>query len=346
LTAWWDAYRLPEKVIIKSFQRMEILDETNVALIGCGYWGRNLARNYAALGSLAYVYDSNTQAAEEVAQQYQVPYASFEDILESDVMGLVIATPAGRHFSFAQAGLTHNKHIFVEKPLSLYPGEARLLCTIARRRKKILMVGHLLQYHPAFLKLKELIAQGSIGKLQYIYSHRLSLGRFRKEENILWSFAPHDISMILALTGETPTRVFAIGGCYLTSHVHDITTTHLSFACGVDAHILVSWMHPYKEQELGVIGDRGMIVFDDTKPWEHKLQLYSHRIDTSNTPPVAEKAEVEFIPVQPAEPLRNECQHFLECMQTDQTPRTDGEEGSRVLTVLDRAQKSLQTPIR
>ncbi|MDR2417009.1 MAG: Gfo/Idh/MocA family oxidoreductase [Holosporales bacterium] len=320
------------------------MDEAKVALIGCGYWGRNLARNYAALDALACVYDSNAQAAEEVAQQYRVPSSSFEDILASDVTALVIATPAGRHFYFAQAGLTHDKHVFVEKPLCLYPGEARLLCTIARRRKKMLMVGHVLQYHPAFMKLKDLIAQEGIGKLQYIYSHRLSLGKFRNEENILWSFAPHDISMILALAGGEPTYIWTIGGCYLAPYVHDTTTTHLSFASGIDAHIFVSWLHPYKEQKLVVIGDHGMMVFDDTEPWERKLQLYPHQIDISNTPPVAEKAEVQFISLQPAEPLYNECQHFLDCIQTEQTPRTDGEEGLRVLAVLDKAQKSLLVP--
>lgn len=318
------------------------MEGIKIAVVGCGYWGKNLVRNYAELGVLSCVYDPNVSAAERASRDYRVPRCSFGGVLESDVQGVVIAAPAARHFALAHAVLKKKKHVFVEKPLSLEPEEARTLCQVAQDRQKVLMVGHLLQYHPAFLALKDFVAKGGIGKLQYIYSHRLSLGKFRNEENILWSFAPHDISMILGLAGEAPTRVSAVGGCYLTPRIHDVTTTHLSFANGIDAHVMVSWLHPYKEQKLVVIGNRGMMVFDDTEPWERKLQLYPHQINLSRGVPVAAKADVQFMPVEPAEPLRNECQHFLECIRTGQTPRTDGEEGVRVLEVLNRAQASLQ----
>ncbi|MDR0406670.1 MAG: Gfo/Idh/MocA family oxidoreductase [Holosporales bacterium] len=318
------------------------MTDIKIAVVGCGYWGKNLVRNYAELGVLACVCDANMPAAEQASKCYNVPCCSFEEILASDVSGVVIAAPAVQHFALARAVLERGKHVFVEKPLSLKPEDARTLCQLAQHQRKVLMVGHLLQYHAAFLSLKGFVAEGSIGKLQYIYSHRLNLGKFRNEENILWSFAPHDISMILSLADEAPTRVSAIGGCYLTSQIYDITTTHLSFSNGIDAHVLVSWLHPYKEQKLIVIGSHGAMVFDDTEPWERKLQLYSHQIDLSGTVPVAAKADVQFMPVAPMEPLRNECQHFIECIRTGKMPRTDGEEGARVLAVLDRAQASLQ----
>jgi UDP-2-acetamido-3-amino-2,3-dideoxy-glucuronate N-acetyltransferase len=203
------------------------------------------------------------------------------------------------------------------------------------------MVGHLLHYHPAFIKLKAMAQGGELGKIQYIYSNRLSLGKIRREENSLWSFAPHDISMILSLAHDMPDRVTAFGANYLHQSVADVTTTALSFPNGVHAHIFVSWLHPFKEHKLIVIADRKMAVFEDTQPWEKKLAIYPHSIKWENGQAVPEKSEVQYVPITPSEPLLAECRHFLECMESRAVPLTDGIEGARVLKVLDAAEKSL-----
>jgi UDP-2-acetamido-3-amino-2,3-dideoxy-glucuronate N-acetyltransferase len=203
------------------------------------------------------------------------------------------------------------------------------------------MVGHLLQYHPAFIRLKELAAGGELGRINYIYSNRLNLGKIRREENILWSFAPHDISMILTLAGEEPENVAATGGNYLHQKIADVTMTHLNFSSGLQAHIFVSWLHPFKEQKLVVVGDQKMAVFDDTLPWSEKLLLYPHEIKWEHNIPVASKAEAERVELTEAEPLRMECMHFLESIVTGKQPRTDGQEALRVLRVLNAAQRSL-----
>jgi len=203
------------------------------------------------------------------------------------------------------------------------------------------MVGHILQYHPAFLALKNMAEGGELGTLNYIYSHRLNLGKFRREENILWSFAPHDISMILALAGGTPESVLATGGSYLNRDIADVTTTHLTFPSGLRAHIFVSWLHPFKEQKMVVVGDRKMTVFDDTRPWQEKLAVYPHEITWDNGLPVPTRAEPSYVPLPEQEPLLMECRHFLECTVTGATPRTDAREGLRVLRVLNLSQESI-----
>ena len=314
-----------------------------IAVIGCGYWGKNLVRNFSELGVLASVCDANAALAEQTSAAYNVPALTLEQVLTSDVDGVVIAAPAAQHYDLARQVLLAGKHVFVEKPLSLQVADAKKLCELSAKEHKILMVGHLLQYHPAFLKLKDLIAKGTLGRLQYIYSNRLNLGKFRHEENILWSFAPHDISMILGLAGDLPETVYATGACHLNPHIHDVTTTHLSFKNGIQAHIFVSWLHPYKEQKLIVVGDRGMAVFDDSLPWDEKLTLYPHEVNWIDGLPTAQKADVVRVPLDVAEPLKLECQHFIDCITKPQQPRTDGVEGLQVLQVLDAAQQSLQT---
>ena len=203
------------------------------------------------------------------------------------------------------------------------------------------MVGHLLWYHPAVLRLKRLIDEGELGRIQYIYSNRLNLGKIRSEENILWSFAPHDVSVILGLVGETPAQIHAQGGNYLNDRIADVTVSLLSFASGVKAHIFVSWLHPFKEQKLVVVGDRKMAVFNDMEK-ENKLLLYPHVIRWEKNLPVPTKAEAEPIAFEPGEPLQAECLHFLDCIRTRATPRTDAREGLRVLKVLQGCQAALE----
>lgn len=313
-----------------------------IAVIGCGHWGKNLVRNFSELGALRAVCDENQASLERVKASYPGVKVTqhFADILEDeDVRACVIAAPAALHYGLARRALLAGKDVFVEKPLALRVAEGQELVTLAEQGKQVLMVGHLLQYHPAVVRLKQLVDDGSLGKIQYIYSARLNLGKVRTEENILWSFAPHDISVILRLLGEMPVEVAAHGGSYLNSKIPDVTVTNLSFAGGMRGHIFVSWLHPYKEQRMVVVGSHGMAVFDDLAA--DKLLVYEHRVDWINRAPVARSAEPRVIPVEAVEPLRVECEHFLQCIRDRATPMTDGINGLRVLEVLDACQRSL-----
>jgi len=323
--------------------------DVKVAVIGSGYWGKNLVRNLHTLGALGLICDKNETILAGFKEQYpevETCMAVSQVLASDDIQGVVIATPAETHFSLAREALLAGKHVYVEKPLVLDEGEGKELIGLAGEKELVLMVGHLLQYHPVFVRLKELASSGELGRINYIYSHRLNLGKIRREENILWSFAPHDISMILTLAGEKPEKVTATGGNYLHKKIADVTTTHLDFPSGLKAHIFVSWLHPFKEQKLVVVGDKKMAVFDDTLPWEDKLLLYPHEISWKQGMPVPTKAEPQRVDIPRAEPLKEECAHFLECISTGKTPRTDGREGLAVLEVLNRAQRDLSNEQR
>ncbi len=313
-----------------------------VAVIGCGHWGKNHVRNFHALGALVAVSDANADLAGKMSETYDVPAREVGEILaDTAIAGGVIAAPAEAHAELAIRALEAGKHVFVEKPLALTVAEAQGVLAAAQKAGRIVMVGHLLQYHSAFLKLKDMVAAGELGKLQYLYSNRLNLGKIRREENALWSFAPHDISMILALVGDMPTAVRAEGGSYLHEVIADVTTTHLTFPGGVQAHVFVSWLHPFKEQKLVVVGDKAMAVFNDGEPWDRKLLIYPHKIDWRDGVPTPEKADAQAVPLEESEPLRAECQHFLDSMAAGTAPRTDGEEGMRVLSVLEQAEADM-----
>jgi predicted dehydrogenase/acetyltransferase-like isoleucine patch superfamily enzyme len=295
------------------------------------------------LAALTAVHDPDPTTAATMAEHCGVPALGLDDILASpEIDAIAIAAPAAQHAQLAIAGLTAGKHVYVEKPLALDVADAERVCAAGDEAGRVVMVGHLLQYHPVFLRLSELVRGGTLGRIEYLYSNRLNLGRFRREENILWSFAPHDISMILSLVGSEPTSVHAVGSWPLHRDVADVTTTHLSFEGGEQAHVFVSWLHPFKEQKLVVVGDRGMAVFDDREPWESKLALYAHHVDWREGVPEPFRAEAQAIPVKEGEPLEAECRHFLECVVSGATPRTDGREGVRVLRVLQAAERSLQ----
>lgn len=318
--------------------------EVNIAVIGGGYWGKNLVRNFYELSCLHTVCDASEQTLAELKNQYQNIHTctNYQDVLaNSEVHAVVIAAPAELHYSLAKQALLSGKDVFVEKPLALDVQEGEALVALAEQHGRILMVGHLLQYHPAVDKLKELIAVGELGKLQYVYSNRLNFGKIRREENILWSFAPHDISVILSLLGEMPNAISATGSKHLSPHIEDTTVSHLSFPSGVKAHIFVSWLHPFKEQKLVVVGEKQMAVFDDTKPWEQKLVLYPHKVEWKNHMPQAAKAQGELIELPETEPLKTECQHFINSIQSRTPAKTDGQEGVNVLSVLNALQQSL-----
>jgi UDP-2-acetamido-3-amino-2,3-dideoxy-glucuronate N-acetyltransferase len=318
------------------------IDQASVAVVGCGHWGRNLVRTFAELGALAAVVDSDADAAAAVAQAHHVASRQLAEVLaDPAVDAIVIAAPAKDHASLAMRALDAGKHVYVEKPLALEVSDAERVVARAEELQLTLMVGHLLQYHPAFLVMKRLVAEGSLGELRYLYSNRLNLGRFRQEENILWSFAPHDISMLLSLVGEEPHLVTAVGSTYLSTGIPDVTTTHLAFPSGPRAHVFVSWLHPFKEQRLVVVGADSMAVFDDLQPWDTKLMVFEHGVEWEGARPVPVRAEGQPISLEVAEPLKLECQHFLERIADGAAPNTDGHEGLRVLRVLDAAQRSI-----
>jgi UDP-2-acetamido-3-amino-2,3-dideoxy-glucuronate N-acetyltransferase len=317
-----------------------------VAVIGGGYWGKNLVRNFHDLGALKLISDKNEAIMAGLRDQFKDldTCLALTDVLSrDDIQGVVISTPAETHFNIARESILAGKHVYVEKPLVLEEAEGRELIELAQKNNRVLMVGHLLQYHPVFVRLKEMARAGELGRINYIYSNRLNLGKIRREENILWSFAPHDISMILSLAGEAPESLITTGGNYLHQKIADVTTTHMDFPSGLQAHIFVSWLHPFKEQKLVVIGDKKMAVFDDTLPWEDKLLLYPHQINWKNNMPVPTKADPERVDIDQEEPLRQECRHFLNCIKNGTQPLTDGEEGLRVLSILNASQASLNS---
>jgi len=312
----------------------------SIAVIGCGYWGKNLVRNFNELGELQMICDATLGGrtlAEELAPNAEI-VSDFQQVLMSDVQGVAIATPAETHYSLVAQAIQAGKDVFVEKPLALTYEEGAHLVELAKHHERMLVVGHVLEYHPAILKLRELIDSGELGKVQYIYSNRLSLGKIRREENILWSFAPHDIAVILRLMGSVPFQVVACGGNYIQPNIADVTITNLLFNNGVRAHIHVSWLHPFKEQRLVVIGSKKMASFDDVSK---KLVLYDQRVDLKEGEPIPVKREGEEIAFADNEPLRMECQAFISAIESRVPAITDGESGLDVLNVLQAAQRSL-----
>ncbi|MGV8081459.1 MAG: Gfo/Idh/MocA family oxidoreductase [Syntrophales bacterium] len=323
------------------------VEPIRVAVVGAGYWGKNLVRNFHQLGVLAAVCDGSAAVREQVKKDYPESAVTddLKDVLKDPkVQAVVLATPAATHAHLAGEALRAGKHVFVEKPLSLTYGEGESLVALAGEKDRTLFVGHILQYHPAVIRLREMVRQGQVGRLRYIYSRRLSLGKIRREENILWSFAPHDISVILSLVGEDPSYVDSVGSNFLHARIADVTMTNLKFPSGVGAHIFVSWLNPFKEQRLVVVGDQGMLVFDDTQPVESKLVHYAHSIRWRDNIPVPEKGEGSPVDLKDVweEPLRAECRAFLEAVRTGAKPVTDGSEGLRVLRILEMSQRSLE----
>lgn len=312
-----------------------------VAVIGSGYWGKNLVRNFHQLGALAAVCDV-TEPGRATARQLAPDVPVLADVgallAAGGIDGVAIATPAETHFGVASQALAAGLDVFVEKPLALTFDDGARLVDAARRGKRVLMVGHVLEYHPAIAALKRLVDDGELGRVRYIYSNRLSLGKVRREENALWSFAPHDIAIILRLVGKTPFQVSATGGSYVTPNIADVTVTDLLFDNGVRAHIFVSWLHPFKEQRLVVIGERKMASFDDVNK---QLVLYDQRVEVEGGQPVPVKGEGRLVPFDADEPLRLECQAFLDAIRTREPPLTDGDSGLQVLSVLQAAQRSL-----
>jgi predicted dehydrogenase len=321
-----------------------------VGVAGLGYWGPNLARNLAALPGceLRWVCDPSEPARARVAPQFPGARATaeLEDLLADPALdAVVLATPVPTHAELAVRVAEAGKHCFVEKPLATTAADAQRAVDAAERAGRVLMVGHLLEYHPAVDRLRALLAEGELGELYYVYGNRLNLGKLRADENALWSLGAHDVSVILHLIDEEPAECTAHGRSYVRAGVEDVVFCYLRFPSGVVAHLHLSWLDPHKERRLTVVGARRMATFDDMR-LEGKLTLYDKGFDQdvrSWGEYLARSGEI-FSPELPAvEPLRVECEHFLECLRTGATPRSDGRSGLRVVRVLERLQRSLES---
>jgi UDP-2-acetamido-3-amino-2,3-dideoxy-glucuronate N-acetyltransferase len=324
---------------------LQVFDRS-LGLVGVGYWGKNLARNFHALGALKTICEADPE--KRTLNQKLYPDVnvtdSFTELLnDPQITCVAIAAPAFQHYQLAREALLAGKDVFVEKPMCMTVQEAEDLNHLATSEQRILMVGHILNFHPGVRKLFDMVRGGELGKIQYITSNRLNLGAIRTEENALWNFAPHDISIILALCGyRLPDDVRCVGSECVSPGVADLSLTTLRFGADIRAHIYVSWLSPYKEQRLVVVGSSGLAVFDDTKPWGEKLLIYrNHVAFTQQGVPHINSSEMEQVQLVEKEPLREECLHFLTCCKERMIPITSGAEGLRVMKVLEAAQYSM-----
>lgn len=316
----------------------------NIVVIGCGHWGKNHVRVLDELGHLYGVCDCSKVQLDQITLTYRC--MDYQDVFKDPkVDAVVIATPPDTHYRITMDALEAGKHALVEKPMALDTMAASNMIRSAELNKKVLMVGHILEYHPAIQALKRYVMMDSgLGDIRYIYSNRLNIGRVRRGEDVLQSFAPHDIGLITSMLGVSPTSVEVKETSYLTEGVSDVTVMHLDFAqIGVKAHIFVSWVHPVKEQRLVVIGEKGMAVFDDQS--NEKVRIYKHQVEFKEGESTAyiKKAEYELLDgaFKMAEPLKNELKHFVFCCEKGTSPHTNGNYGYEVVDVLERAQQKV-----
>ena len=325
---------------------------TNIAVVGAGGWGKNLIRNYYQIpaSTLKTVCDLDTKKLEQIQKLYPGvgKTTHFDDVInDPEIQGVVIATTGETHFELCSRALDAGKDVYVEKPFTLHVAEAEQLVAKADQLGRIVMVGHLLEYHPVVNRLKEMISAGDLGKIHYIYSQRLNLGTVREDENALWNFAPHDISVILYLLGKEAVDVSARGQCYLRKNIEDVVFLSINFADGTTGHVHVSWLDPHKVRKTTIVGNKKMAVFDDMEASE-KLRVYDKGAKFSedyNT--FAEYVGLRFgditIPhINVGEPLKLECTHFIDCINSRQQPLSDGRDGLSVIRVLEAAQKSIE----
>ena len=314
-----------------------------ILVAGMGHWGKNLVRNFDQLGVLHSVYDLNPIVKDFLTEKYPtVKYHSdFEiAIADKDVQAVALATPAISRYQMTKKALEAGKDVFLEKPLSTKVSDGQKLVELAEKNERILMVGHILQYHSAINKLKQLIGDGDLGQVRYLYSDRLNIAENRVEKNILWSFAPDDISVMLYLLHEEPLEIACQGGNYLNKGTIDLTLSKFSFPGSIRAHIFVSWLHPFKEQRLVVMGSKKIAVFVDAI--EDKLKLYPCKVEYNNHLPTEIEDDAEVVPIDNTEPLKMGCEHFIECIVSRRQPCTDGKEGLRVLKILDKCKSALE----
>ena len=316
-----------------------MVKELNIALIGCGNWGKNIARNLYEMGSLACVYDTNIKLSEKLSYDYSLPTLGLHKIFkDQNINAIVIASPAVTHKAIAIEALNNDKDVFVEKPFCLSLPDAQKLSELATNKNRILMVGHLLNYHNAFVKMKNLINNGKIGALQNIRANRLALGAIRSEESVIYDLSAHDISMILSIMNELPIDINVQSIHHNNNIGPDAVSVKLSFANGVTAFINSDWMCPYKEHRFSVIGTKGSLIFDDTRDWSNKLTFNPSIINEDNT---INFYPLEKIKVNENEPLKNELREFINSIQTRQNPLTDHREALKVQTVMEMIDRKL-----
>ena len=305
-----------------------------IAVLGCGYWGSNHIRTLKALGALHAVSDANGARAEGFASEQSCLAISPDDLFSrEDVDGIVMALPPQYHAELAIRAVEAGKDVLVEKPIALTVADGERAVAAANANKRVFMVGHVLRFHPAFERLKELIDAGELGEVKYIHSHRLGLGKFHTENDALWDLAPHDLSMILAITGSEPIEVRGEGAALL-DHLSDFAHLHMRFPNGMRSHLFTSRLNPYRERRLTVVGTKSMAVFDDVEPWEKKLAVYRHAVWQDSGQWAFTNNEPSYVEVEQGMPLTRELEHFLSCMKTRSAPRTSGEEAVAVLHIL------------
>ena len=318
--------------------------------VGLGAWGWNVTRNFAELKGcrVAACFDLDANKRDAASSNWPGIHAvdSFEKLLRHDIDAVAIASPANTHYEFTKMALLSGRDVFVEKPFTLNVRHAEELGELADKHNRVLMVGHLLEYHPVVHRLKSLITSGELGPIYYIYSQRVNLGRIRGDENALWSFAPHDISQILFLLGKEPTNVSARGQSYVQDGIEDVVFLSLFFDNRIMAHIHLSWLDPHKVRQTTIVGQKKMAVFDDTETTE-KLRIYDNYAEMAPAKSYGEAIQVRFgdilIPrVEMTEPLRLECKHFVECVRDRATPISDAQDGLRVIRIIEAAQRSME----
>jgi len=317
-----------------------------IVCVGCGYWGQNLIRNFLALDRAHVLGFCRADAARLAAMRDEHPsarlYPGLDAVVgDADVQAVVIATPAPTHYALARRALEASKHVFVEKPMTLAAAEAAELVALAEEQRRVLLVGHLLEYAPAVRTLKAALDAGRIGRLRHLHMERLKLGKVRSEENVLWSFAPHDLSVAGFLLGPQarPASVRAAGWCHIQSGIEDIVHLNLEYPEGVTSHLHVSWLHPETRRFVVLVGEEGMLVWDDTAR-QDKVALHRKAIDVA-TLATSDKG-AEPLVLDDAEPLRLECEHFLSCILDGTPPVSDGRDGLRVVETLERATQALR----
>ena len=327
-------------------------EPVRVGLIGCGYWGPNLARNLhqIPLAKLVACCDLDSQVLSKMQMLYPqvITRPDYRDLLaDPDIEAVVIATPARSHYTLTCAALEAGKHVLVEKPLTTSSPEAEALIDLAEERKRVLMVGHVFEYHPAVHKIKSLIDEGELGQIYYIYSTRVNLGRVQSDINALWSIAPHDISILIHLLGAMPESVCARGGTFLNGVVEDVVFLVLRFPANVLGHVHASWLDPSKVRRMTVVGSRRMVIYDDVAD-EGKIKIYDKGVYRKGEDIYGEfqyrvhSGDISIPKLDMTEPLRVECTHFAECVRQGKRPQTDGLNGLRVVRVLEAAQVSLE----
>lgn len=305
-----------------------------IAVIGCGAWGRNHVRTLHEIGALRAVADLDGTRATAIAAEFGVQAMDPETVYDDPgIDAVVIALPPQFHARSALRAIAAGKHVLVEKPIALDIADAERVVEAGRDAGLVVMTGHVLRYHPAFERLLEMIAAGELGTIRYIHAHRLGLGKFHAENDALWDVAPHDLSLILALTGEEPSSVRGEGSATI-NHLSDFAHLHLTFPSGIRSHVFASRLNPYRERRLTVIGDRAMAVFEDTLPWDSKLAVYDHRIWEDAAGWQFETAEPRYAQLAEALPLTRECQHFIDCIVSGRQPRTPVSDGLAVIRIL------------